>query len=264
MAREEKNIFLAALHEAHTKDEKSKKRALLITWYQVLADYTFRTLTYEEDKLVAISGMARITGDFMEDTYHAGLWKQNLPQALLWSPYEEETFPHPPHQATLPDAYRAPSWSWASVESPISSFICRETLFEPTFAKVLDIQLSMKGSDKFGQVVSGYIELNGPLRGEVLVGNTSNRWPYQPFLSGKIQSGLAGKYTRRNFGYSICDTGQLIRSTSVWLFQITKSYALILDPIDSPTQRLVFRRLGIAHLTEDFFQEQDGNTIRII
>jgi hypothetical protein len=84
-AREEKNPFLPKLHSATRKDDQTKNRELLSTWYQAIADYTLRSLTFQQDKLVAIAGMARIVGGFLKDEYSAGLFHRTLPQSLLWS-----------------------------------------------------------------------------------------------------------------------------------------------------------------------------------
>jgi hypothetical protein len=169
------------LNAALAKDDDSRTRELILCWYRILADYTSRSLTSQQDKLVAIAGVAQIIGEAMKGDYHAGLWFNNLPQALLWSPYEEETFPNPLYKAILPVAYRAPSWSWASVESPISHFICRQSLRKNIHAQVLDINTTLHGVDRYGQVKAGYIRIRGPLR-EVVSGKASAMWPYQPML----------------------------------------------------------------------------------
>jgi hypothetical protein len=174
LARERRNNFLPNVTAALAKDAESRKLELLLCWYRILADYTSRSLTFPQDKLVAIAGVAQIISDAMKGEYHAGLWFNNLPQALLWSPYEEETFPNPPHKATLAVAYRAPSWSWASVESPISHFICRQSLREAIRAHVLDINTTLHGVDRYGPIKAGYIKIRGPL-GEVMSGRASTR-----------------------------------------------------------------------------------------
>ncbi len=103
-AREERNSFLPRLYSASSPSQtwENRTKALTSTWYQAVTDYTSRSLTFPQDKLVAIAGMARIVGGFLNCSYHAGLWEDNLPQALLWSPYEEETFPHPKHNSARP------------------------------------------------------------------------------------------------------------------------------------------------------------------
>ncbi|KAK5659842.1 hypothetical protein OQA88_13305 [Cercophora sp. LCS_1] len=64
------------------------------TWRQLVGDYTQRGLTVESDKLIAVSGMARVFGkvfsmlsqDWENPTpsYLAGIWRDNVHQDLLW------------------------------------------------------------------------------------------------------------------------------------------------------------------------------------
>ena len=83
-----------------------------------------RKLTKGTDKLVALSGLAHnyyeregksgvSHKDYMGGSrgkYAAGLWEADMPSALLWRS----------RSAQRPFQYRAPSWSWASVDGPIS------------------------------------------------------------------------------------------------------------------------------------------------
>jgi hypothetical protein len=47
----------------------------------------------------------------MRGTYLAGLWESQLPYGLLWI----SLVPH-----TRPTTERAPSWTWASIDGPVS------------------------------------------------------------------------------------------------------------------------------------------------
>jgi hypothetical protein len=187
LARGSRNTFLSNLDAALAKNDESRTLELILYWYRILDDYTKRSLTFQQDKLVAIAGVAQIIGEAMKDDYHAGLWFNNLLQALLWSPYEKETFPNPPHKTILPTVNRPPSWSWASVESPISHFKSRQSLREAIHSHVLDINITLHGVDRYDHIKAGHIKISGPLR-KVMSGRASTRWPYQPMLfpSGKF------------------------------------------------------------------------------
>ncbi|KAM7210293.1 hypothetical protein V8F06_014321, partial [Rhypophila decipiens] len=82
-------------------------------WNRVLAQYTLCRLTMDSDKLVAISGIVdyleRITGD----ECLAGLWRSQMPKALLWSVFWDAE-----NESPCPE-WRAPSWSWTSHNMPI-------------------------------------------------------------------------------------------------------------------------------------------------
>jgi len=84
-------------------------------WRGFVASYSCRATTYASDRLPALSGIARALQP-NKSAYHAGLWRKGFPGDLAWS-----TAPwlvHP-HQTPIPKNFRAPSWSWASVEAQV-------------------------------------------------------------------------------------------------------------------------------------------------
>lgn len=78
--------------------------------------YGGRMLSYESDRLPALSGLARHVYDATGAKYLAGLWKEDLHRGLLW--YGQNDISHSLVQHL--DAIRAsagsgpPSWSWVS------------------------------------------------------------------------------------------------------------------------------------------------------
>ncbi|OCK73297.1 HET-domain-containing protein [Lepidopterella palustris CBS 459.81] len=82
-------------------------------WYRMVMVITSRKLTYEDDKLPAIAGVAKRLAATGYDSYHAGLWRGDLLIGILWN---STTL-----TATETNrSARAPSWSWASVNCPVS------------------------------------------------------------------------------------------------------------------------------------------------
>ena len=79
-------------------------------WRTLVTRYSRMGLTYETDKLPALSGLAKQMNRVTEDTYVAGLWKRSLPIDLLWK-VDKPQYPLP--------KWRAPSWSWVSVKSSV-------------------------------------------------------------------------------------------------------------------------------------------------
>ncbi|WYZ37210.1 hypothetical protein EsH8_II_000716 [Colletotrichum jinshuiense] len=78
----------------------------------VRAYYSPKELTYSRDRLPAISGIARwfmVRRGLPPESYLAGLWRETLPEGLLWH------FFKPPENESIRDLAAAPSWSWASV-----------------------------------------------------------------------------------------------------------------------------------------------------
>ena len=86
------------------------------SWARIVKLYSSSHLTYPSDKLHALSGIAKRVQCHISGEYLAGLWK-DTPEAFLWSllwfvDSHDKGRPRPP-------AYRAPSWTWTSVDGTI-------------------------------------------------------------------------------------------------------------------------------------------------
>jgi len=53
-------------------------------WERVVQTYNICNLTYEKDKLPAISGLAREIGVFTRQTYFQGVWLEDISRGLYW------------------------------------------------------------------------------------------------------------------------------------------------------------------------------------
>ena len=83
-------------------------------WFAALRNYTPRSVSHPADKLIAFAAIAETFHALCSETrYLAGLWEDTLLEDLLWKK------PKPP--LPRPEAYRAPSWSWASVDGKTTS-----------------------------------------------------------------------------------------------------------------------------------------------
>jgi hypothetical protein len=148
-------------------------------WLKLVEVFCTRKLTMEYDKLVAISGLANIVAQKSGDEYYAGLWKSNLLNGLCWK--KKIFVPHHQcsdegHEHALPDAtssklttpseYRAPSWSWASIDGEIEfadkwlpKADAKGKSGKDLIAEVLDVSVVPLGLYKFGRIKSGFIKL---------------------------------------------------------------------------------------------------------
>ncbi len=113
-------------------ERESSPLQLHAMWSAALDNYTQCELTKATDKLVAISGVARVLADQFRDQYYAGLWQSNLVGGLCWRVSgmrraTQELVPvggyarrwETSRRAAPPAPYLAPSWSWASVDGCI-------------------------------------------------------------------------------------------------------------------------------------------------
>ncbi|KAK4444751.1 heterokaryon incompatibility protein-domain-containing protein [Podospora aff. communis PSN243] len=87
-------------------------------WRKTVMIFTSRQITYDSDKLPALSGVAKsLAAERPADGgYIAGHWRSELPLSLLWRRGYMFGTKTP---TSRPAKYHAPSWSWASVNGPI-------------------------------------------------------------------------------------------------------------------------------------------------
>lgn len=108
------------------------EKDLGLTWSELVAEYSRRKITREEDRLPALAGLAARHAQATGGTYLAGLWRENLHWWLMWQPGGW----YPRSNAPAPNRH-APSWSWASLGRDVS-FGHRSLKFE-TDASIVSV-----------------------------------------------------------------------------------------------------------------------------
>jgi hypothetical protein len=136
----------------------TSKDSLLKLWYRLLWIYGERKLSKPSDKLPAISGIASIFAKRLKDQYLAGLWKSDLVVGLSWEGL---------HCKRVGE-YRAPSWSWASVDGTIGCIA--EFPYTP-LATIIDVKVELKGGNPYGEILEGRIRICAPMRRVYLADN---------------------------------------------------------------------------------------------
>jgi hypothetical protein len=142
----------------------------------MVGEYTKRSLSFGSDRLAAISGVVSRLSTLLDDVYIAGIWKKDILKCLQWQ-YKYGRGPQ-----IHSSVYRAPSWSWASLETPSPTSTELATTFSPSGAfydhevdeqhrpEVSVVNLSWKHQNNitYGDLESAQLELLGrPLRGNV-------------------------------------------------------------------------------------------------
>ncbi|XXH01376.1 hypothetical protein Hte_007736 [Hypoxylon texense] len=161
-------------------------------WDRLVRIYSQRQLTYPEDKFPAISGIGQLVHKLTGWRYLAGLWEDHLIYQLLW---ERHSF-HPFIEGTdtsMPSKYRAPSFSWASIECPVITFTTSLNAPEEDVAwyedaRLVNSEILLSGVDPFGRVKSGSsITMEGRLvQGVELRGPTEDGYAtYDVLLGGR-------------------------------------------------------------------------------
>lgn len=121
-------------------------------WHTIVERYSRGKLTHGSDRLPALSGIAARQHEVTGDQYLAGMWRDKLFWQLTWRILEPEERGERP-------AWRAPTWSWASVDGHISCFPPLYDREKQRWAHVLDAWTTPSGPDRFGPVSGGLLTL---------------------------------------------------------------------------------------------------------
>ena len=120
-------------------------------WAEVVHLFTSADLTFARDKLPALSGIARRIHGQKGGRYLAGLWRDERIEAqLCWRVFDPRT---------RPAEWRAPSWSWASVDGPIVYMPTQPGICDDTYARVVDASVTPLAGDAFGQLSAGMLRI---------------------------------------------------------------------------------------------------------
>ncbi|KAF2161540.1 hypothetical protein M409DRAFT_27938 [Zasmidium cellare ATCC 36951] len=139
--------FVKHLQRVRENTGEGGRRMIYEVWDNVVDKYSQCGLTKSEDKLVALAGIAKVFASFANTQYVAGMWKEDLEGGLLWSVHYYRHDEENPSRRS--EVYRAPSWSWASVEGCAGSlrFTAKRGRWE-----VVDVVLDLAGEDEMSPV----------------------------------------------------------------------------------------------------------------
>lgn len=261
-------------------------------WARLVEDFTSRTLSRDMDKMPAIAGLAT---KFMEHShakapgarYLAGLWDykginpfgghthptSQLPLGLLW---RRSSVGHMRSPAT----YRAPSWSWAALDGPVSMYRLKWLLYdlfendigfqEVKVMQVISATCLFDPPDSCSLVRTGWIVAMSPLKRAYI--NPSLRVTrFHMSLRSEYHRTFVGLSTHRGheetpwfgiFDQSPEQTGVNYVEESLYLFQVATAvdipnpdgfqdpkvihHALILERVGIYDGIDCYRRLGVA------------------
>jgi hypothetical protein len=141
-----------------TKELKAGEQADFVSWWNrnIVPDYTSRQVTFQKDRLPAISAAARLFGEYIKSPYLAGMWLAELEEGLEWRRggptwSDEKLAKHP-------------QFSWTShpgrVEYP-------DTVNVRGYGKAFDIishPVKQAKKDPYGEITSAELVLHGHIR----------------------------------------------------------------------------------------------------
>ena len=131
--------------------ERNPNRKWQTKWEFLLSEYQHRRLTDPGDRLVAISAIGSQFAAHMNTEFVAGLFSENLAVGMLWL-IAGQALPRP-------QSYRAPSWSWAAIDSPTSVRVCERGMRDYPTMQILTWNVrSISPHTKFGRIESAYLK----------------------------------------------------------------------------------------------------------
>lgn len=151
------NVPRPPVAKYRTSDEN--RLSLLSWWRRLVTSYSKTNITFDSDRAVAISGVAKVIRQVSEMKYIAGLWQWRLHGQLLW--HVDPANHSGAFWGRRTSSYRAPTWSWLSVEGEISGgpYGWSDFHFE-----IVNVSLTHATQDDTGAITSGSMTLKGHLR----------------------------------------------------------------------------------------------------
>lgn len=162
--------------DAITLSDFDKAFYLRTLWSAYVHPFTRRGITDGNDKLPALSGLARQFSDALNlrfgrrPPYLAGLWgDEYLMPSLLWlvsfrDPWWRSKEKHLDgmYNPKRSEAWRAPTWSWISLDAPIEH---KDVFAFESAVEVLEVSTEPldQVADPFGRITSGKLVLHGRL-----------------------------------------------------------------------------------------------------
>ncbi|RDW56723.1 hypothetical protein BP6252_14016 [Coleophoma cylindrospora] len=154
-------IKSSATESINPPEDARETNSWLLWRTRLVPSYSQLRLTKEMDRLPALSAVARglepLAG---RQGYLAGMWLSDLANALSWQAGAYST--NGPRPGRLSCQYRAPSWSWASIEGPVDACFDYEDDYHP-ICNILSVHYSLAGEDPFSNVESASARIRGHL-----------------------------------------------------------------------------------------------------
>ena len=151
------NDLALSVMKSPTRTSETQAQFVVEQWAKIVEAYSELALTFDTDRLVAVSGLARRFAKnsfMMPDDCLAGLWRPHLSRLLLWCYNSSKDISHKSNVA--------PSWSWASTLAQITYTTLSGDQSQADSFHILAASAETQ-EDPFGQVSSGRLLVRGEL-----------------------------------------------------------------------------------------------------
>jgi hypothetical protein len=213
-------------------------------WGQVVAGYSGGSVIFRKDKVVALSGVARLFAERFGTTYLAGMWKEDLVKQLTW---------HTSTPSAIEIRGPIPSWSWASIDTRVN-YLERDEI-KPNFRPLVSIleATTVVSNDDFGDVKGGTIRMRCHLP---IVATLMEQTAPAPPAIFRVDSGSAHMAhvmlwhdtTRYSVGDELCFVALL--DATRWKGCLTGNEDIICGLVIEPVQPTSYRRTGYFEIVD--------------
>ena len=229
-------------------------------WYEIVVDYTGRSLTVQTDILPALSGLAAAFQKLLRDEYCAGLWRNNIIRGLCWNRIG-------PPKRTKDELEgkdcSLPSWSWASVVGGRIINRLEEENYWPLLdlketAVLVDVCVKPKGADRLGQVSDACLIIRAPFCyiDDPRTRDTSNPLQINPVLNRRVQQDFSVSWTVQEFE-------QQHQAHSGQQFAVVRLMATSRTTISSLTGKEMYQNRAEILVLESTDIEQGHGPVRV-
>ena len=148
---------------------RQEKERIFHYWLETIDEYQGRHLTFQMDKLPALSGIASAVRQATGDEYLAGLWRADLAKGLIWKSIHNHRNADP-SLVDMVIPYRAPTWSWARSDCgmavPVYHLEADDTYH--LRLEIISAHIELASGNPFGQVKNGYLQVRAKVRKGVI------------------------------------------------------------------------------------------------
>ncbi|KAI0869859.1 heterokaryon incompatibility protein-domain-containing protein [Hypoxylon argillaceum] len=216
-----------------TGEQDERQRILIEQWANIVEAYTQRGLGFLEDRLNAISGIAQKMHRADLGEYLGGIFSYALLPQLMWARAEGQIPLSRPSQG-----YRAPSWSWASIDGQVT-FRNRTWSSLKTTASLVEFSIEPRSEvERYTKYLSGKVRILGKALTMKLVENPASCELVVP---------------QSHIGLSIVLDAQEsrdVRSLDVSLLQILCDSGVIRSLVLQDNNDGTFRRIGYCDMPQ--------------
>lgn len=231
-------------------------------WTEVLELYSALGLTLQEDRLVALSGLAEARQRTTRDRYVAGLWMSTIKDELLWNTTRLRVLE--PREKKLRRLNIAPSWSWASTTGQVS-FLNFQNMastirvsqsakeWDPNLIRweVKSVSNAITGANPFSATISASIRIEGLLAVvHVRYASDHEGWTIHAW-----NQGCSSKHDCKGMrAWVLWDNDDDVLSDRYTFFVTTihGAYAISGLVLEEQSESLRFRRVGRLYLGDVF------------